>query len=127
MKKIMYVCAITLLIAGLALVSSKTTKDIYFILYMVCISVFGFIMGYLETKKESEYNAIKHFPPNVVELMLQRQYEQQLKKDLSVFIENEFAQAEMGGFDWDKTPEGYSWWLNVIMYEKFDLLNSQRN
>jgi len=127
MKKIMYVCAITLLIAGLALVSSKTTDDIYLIVYMVCISVFGFIMGYLETKKESEYNAIKHFPSDVVELMLQRQYEQQLKKDLSVFIENEFAQAEMGGFDWDKTPEGYSWWLNVIMYEKFELLNPQRN
>src|SRR5690606_41241281 len=120
MRKIMYVCAITLLIVGFALVLTKTTEDIYLIVYMICISVFGFIMGYLETKKESEYNAIKHFPPNVVELMLQRQYEQQLKRDLTVFMKDEFDQAERCGYYCDKTPEGFSCGLIVDIDEMFD-------
>ena len=64
---------------------------------------------------------IEGFPPEVVELMLQRQFEQTRKRDVSVFEDNVEAGELSGGFDWSDTPEKYNFWRDVIRTKKFDV------
>lgn len=66
---------------------------------------------------------IRDFPPEVVELMLQRQFEQTGKRDISVFECKRSYTARQGGFDWDKTPEseGCIFWHRVISRREFNL------
>ena len=56
------------------------------------------------------------FPPEVVELMLQRQYEQRGRRDVRIFELN-----RANGFSWLDSPEGGNFWCTVIMEERFDL------
>lgn len=108
-------------------VISNSENTMYFTLYILAVTLFGFVMAYKEERAKNKINRIKHFSSEVVKLMLQRQYEQQGIRDITVFQRDEFANASEGGFDWDDTPEGGEFWIEVILKEKFELLNSQRN
>jgi hypothetical protein len=64
---------------------------------------------------------LEGFPPEVVELMLQRQFEQTGKRDVSLFEKNRTLGKGVGGFTWDDTIEGEGWkfWNDVIEDKKF--------
>ena len=64
---------------------------------------------------------LKNFPIEVVEKMLQKQYKQINKIDITVFQNNKNAEDGYGGFNWGSTIEGYEFWSKVIRYEKFDV------
>lgn len=64
---------------------------------------------------------IKDFPVEVVELMLQRQFEQTGKRNVSVFEENNKAGLNINGFTWTYTIEGHNFWNDVIDGKKFDV------
>ena len=63
------------------------------------------------------------FPIEIVEIMLERQYEQIHKVDIVAF-QNDRTQSAMneeGGFRWSGTIEGQEFWNNVIRQKKFDI------
>jgi hypothetical protein len=62
---------------------------------------------------------IADFPPEVVEMMLQRQFEQVGKRDPSVFENSSRVGVWSGGFVWDETAEGGDFWNAVIGDKKF--------
>lgn len=63
---------------------------------------------------------LEGFPIEVVEGMLQRQYEQTGRRDVSVFQEDRAAGGEYrGGFTWIRTPEGGDFWDKVIDGREF--------
>ena len=64
---------------------------------------------------------LKGFPPEVVELMLQRQVEQGNTRDIEVFEEERNAGKENGGFTWIDTPEGRNFWNSIISEKDFNL------
>lgn len=59
---------------------------------------------------------IAGFPLEVIDKMLERQFEQTGKIDVSVFEGLSFK-----GFTWDKTTEGKGFWTNVILHQDFNL------
>lgn len=61
---------------------------------------------------------LKDFPIEVVEKMLQKQYKQYGKNDISVFQKNRDSDV---GFVWENTTEGHNFWRNVIRCKKFDI------
>jgi hypothetical protein len=64
---------------------------------------------------------LENFPIEVVEKMLQRQYEQVNKIDISVFQDNKRADERHEGFLWRDTIEGHEFWRDIICYKKFDV------
>lgn len=112
------------LTAFIFVISSENTM--YFKLYILAVTLFGFVMAYKEERAKNKINRIKHFPSDVVKLMLQRQYEQQGIKDISVFQKDEFANASEKGFDWDDTPEGQLFWQRIILNEDFDIIQNMK-
>lgn len=62
---------------------------------------------------------LEGFPVEVVELMLQRQFEQTGKRDVSVFEKYKKADKHQHGFDWTITPEKVCFWDDVISDKKF--------
>lgn len=64
---------------------------------------------------------IADFPPEIVELMLQRQFEQTGKRDVSLFEKNKTLGKGAGGFNWGDTIEGRDFWDDVIEDKKFDV------
>jgi len=64
---------------------------------------------------------IADFPPEIVEMMLQRQFEQTGKRDVSVFEGYKSAACHEGGFTWCTTHEGGNFWYDVITEKKFDV------
>jgi hypothetical protein len=64
---------------------------------------------------------IKDFPKEVVWKMLDRQEEQGNKRDKGVFEEINHRGRPSGGFDWETSPEGISFWGEVISDKNFDL------
>jgi hypothetical protein len=63
---------------------------------------------------------LKNFPIEVVEKMLEKQYKQVNKKDVSVFQEYKCSDTQRGGFRWENTIEGHEFWSDVIRFENFD-------
>lgn len=63
---------------------------------------------------------LEGFPFEVVEKMLEYQYAQNNIVDISVFHNLPSAKKCQGGFDWITSPEGYSFWNEIIQGEKFD-------
>ena len=63
---------------------------------------------------------LQGFPKEVVDKMLERQLEQR-ERNPAVFERYAAAGAVAGGFDWDKTPEGQSFWDKVIRNRNFNL------
>ena len=62
--------------------------------------------------------SIEGFPIEVIAKMLERQYEQSGKIDLSDFERNRLSVAPLG-FDWTKTEEGAGFWNSVICWRDF--------
>lgn len=59
---------------------------------------------------------IEGFPREVVELMLQRQYEQYGYRDVSFF-----EGCRTAGFSWSDSPEGRMFWFEVAHDRRFDV------
>jgi hypothetical protein len=64
---------------------------------------------------------IADFPPEIVEMMLQRQFEQTGKRDVTVFENLATADCRHNGFTWEDSPEKNSFWNDVIRYKRFDI------
>jgi hypothetical protein len=64
---------------------------------------------------------IADFPPEIVEMMLQRQFEQTGKRYVSVFEDMKGADKSQNGFSWNEAPEPNIFWYNVISEKKFDV------
>ena len=65
--------------------------------------------------------AIEGFPIEVVQKMVEEQVEQGNEADVSVFQNDNACEVEDGGFQWDKTIDGRSFWVNVINRKDFGL------
>lgn len=64
---------------------------------------------------------IADFPPEVVELMLQRQFEQTGERNISVFEREKTSCKDFKGFTWEYTKELHNFWRDVISSKKFDV------
>jgi hypothetical protein len=64
---------------------------------------------------------LKNFPIEVVEKMLQNQYKQVNKIDITVFQKYNRSDIQTGGFCWEDTDEGYEFWSDVIGKKRFDV------
>lgn len=64
---------------------------------------------------------IADLPIEVVQRMVDCQVEQGNKADVSVFQLRKRTRFKDGGFDWDKTNEGYFVWLRIMLHKDFDL------
>lgn len=64
---------------------------------------------------------IEGFPKEVVELMLERQYEQTGKVDIGVFQKHRTYGLTNMGFTWFRTKEGHDFWECVICDKNFDV------
>ena len=65
--------------------------------------------------------AIKDFPIEVVQEMVNEQVRQGNKADVDVFQKNACRGGICGGFIWDRTVMGESFWCDVISNRKFNL------
>lgn len=78
-----------------------------------------------ESKPETEplkYGGeIANFPIEIVKKMLERQFEQTGKKDVSVFEAKKQADVLSGGINWAPTIEGFYFWNAVIDLKNFKL------
>lgn len=71
--------------------------------------------------KESDLKGdIKDFPIEVVQKMVERQYEQINRCDVNAFQFDKYSGIHKG-FIWSKTAEGEAFWRNVIANNNFDL------
>lgn len=79
----------------------------------------------METKvtKKDLIGDLVGFPIEIVEKMLERQYEQINKVDIVAFQNDRIQSISNGegGFHWGETIEGYEFWNNVIRQKKFDI------
>lgn len=75
----------------------------------------------IKVTKKDLIGDLENFPIEVVEKMLQRQYEQVGKIDISVFQEYKRSDIQKGGFHWADTIEGHGFWYSIITEEKFDM------
>lgn len=65
--------------------------------------------------------AIKDFPIEVVQKMVEEQVEQGHNANVVVFQENATCGYDDGGFIWDNTIDGYVFWRDVIKDNNFAL------
>jgi transcription antitermination factor NusG len=59
-------------------------------------------------------------PQEIVDRILEYQLAQTGKKDINVFVNQIFANKELGGFNYNETIEGYDFWHEIIINGKFD-------
>ena len=64
---------------------------------------------------------IKDFPIEVVQKMVERQYEQTGKCNVKIFQLYKRTDKVDGGFLWRNTIEGYEFWRTIIDHNNFDL------
>ena len=75
----------------------------------------------IKVTKKDLIGDLKNFPIEVVEKMLQKQYKQVDKMDITVFQNNKDADRCYKGFRWSDTIEGHEFWNAVIREERFDV------
>jgi len=61
------------------------------------------------------------YPPEIIELMLKRQEEQDNPRDIVPFLKSIDRCKNNGGFDWNKTIERHTFWERVLIRLKFDV------
>lgn len=61
------------------------------------------------------------FPREIKEKMMAHQEAQGNPRDWKVFKDCISADGRIGGFTWSKTPEGWSFWNDIIEHQDFDL------
>ena len=71
--------------------------------------------------KQDLIGDLENFPIEVVEKMLDYQYKQIGKKDISVFQYSRCSYARCEGFNWENTIEGHEFWRRVIICKEFDV------
>lgn len=64
---------------------------------------------------------IKDFPIEVVQKMVERQYEQTGRCDVEVFQVNKYTGGINGGMLWSETVEGDEFWRSIISHSNFDV------
>ena len=70
-----------------------------------------------EDLKDSLYG----IPIEIVQKMVERQFEQTGKCDISVF-QNHYSQCqEHGGFTWELSPEGDEFWRQILVGKKYEI------
>lgn len=74
----------------------------------------------IKITKKDLIGDLENFPIEVVEKMLEKQYKQVNKKDVSVFQKYKCSDIDYEGFRWQNTIEGYDFWNDVIRKEKFN-------
>lgn len=57
---------------------------------------------------------LEGFSIEIAERMLAEQVRQGNEEDIRVFQDHACANADDGGFDWDRTVEGHKYWRNAI-------------
>ncbi len=70
---------------------------------------------------------IKEFPLEVVTAMLYHQKKQIGKVNLASFIVRKTSAVLGGGFDWDKTKQGFDYWNDIIDKKKFEDFNYNKS
>lgn len=70
---------------------------------------------------------IEGFPKEVVEKMLQEQIIAGNKINISVFERRRTADTKHGGFDWNKTKEGFDFWSDIIDNCDWSKFNKEYN
>lgn len=65
---------------------------------------------------------IENFPVHVIEAMLDEQVKQGNKRDAEVFQSYVLASTSDGGFTWEDSEQGYTFWEAVIKYHRFGLI-----
>lgn len=58
---------------------------------------------------------------HVIETYKIRQRQAGNREDLSVLVNNFSAGSHTGGFNWQRTPEGYSYWVDILSRPDFQL------
>lgn len=64
---------------------------------------------------------ISNFPIQIVQKMVDYQVEQGNKANVEIFQLHNQMTRKGGGFDWNETVEGKSFWVNIIVNEYFNL------
>lgn len=72
-------------------------------------------------KPEELKGEISNFPIQIVQKMVDYQVEQGNKANVEIFQLHNQMTRKGGGFDWNETVEGKSFWVNVIVNEYFNL------
>ena len=75
----------------------------------------------MKVNKSHLKGEIKVFPIEVVQRMCEHQVEQGNKFNSEVFANKISSTIDDGGFDWERTNEGYCFWFNVIYRKNFEL------
>ena len=65
---------------------------------------------------------LKDFPVGVVVRMMEEQKRQGNYPDVEVFQNDISSNYDEGGFSWDKTEDGHTFWLHVIAGRNFKVL-----
>lgn len=73
-----------------------------------------------QVKETDLIGDIEGFPIEVVQMMVQRQFEQNGICDVL-----ELQKCSLGGFTWSKTEEGVSFWSGILESKNFDLFFSR--
>lgn len=76
---------------------------------VLCYNEFGVFYRKYNINKD-----ILKYPYELVELILKRQEEAGNRPDISIFVENLRADTINKGFDWEDTPEGVTYWCNIL-------------
>lgn len=76
---------------------------------------------YYKVTKEDLVGAIKDFPIEIVQKLVDQQVKQGNTADVTVFQISDSCNYNFGGFDWGKTKEGYDFWSDVIGNKDFNL------
>jgi hypothetical protein len=74
-----------------------------------------------KVKKEDLIGLLTGFPIEVVQLMLEYQFLQTGKTDISVFQKDHWSGLPAGGFFWEDTPKKKDFWYEVIIKKNFNL------
>jgi hypothetical protein len=57
---------------------------------------------------------LKRIPFDIILLMLEEQERQTGKVNVETFQRFLASSSLNGGFDWEKSPQGYMWWYNTL-------------
>lgn len=74
-----------------------------------------------KVKKSDLKGDIKDFPIEIVQRMVDYQYEQTGKYNVSLFQDCKTSDKHAGCFTWGNTVEGHLFWSKVINYKEFDV------
>lgn len=74
---------------------------------------------YYIVEEDDLIDDLKDMPISVVQLMIDEQIRQGNKANITVFQKDKLAKENKGGFDWDKSIEGYCFWEHMIHYKKY--------